>query len=102
MAFLDDQRLLETDLRGVHDAGRRDQADDERKIERPRPGDGKHPAGGARISSGTHDALPDGVAGSGPLPERPRAPWTKRVARGRPLFTRRTQAAQIVGTKPPV
>ena len=40
MAFLDDQRLLETDLRGVHDAGRRDQVDHERAVEHGRQGDG--------------------------------------------------------------
>jgi len=102
MAFLDDQRLLETDLRGVHDAGRRDQADDERKIERPRPGDGKHPAGGDRISSATHDAVSDGVAAWSRLRERARASWTDWVAVGRALIIGRTEALKIAETNSPV
>jgi hypothetical protein len=47
---LDDQRFIDTDLCGIHDAGRRDQADHERAVERGRQGDRDDPAGGDRMS----------------------------------------------------
>jgi len=66
---LDDERQLDRDLCGVHDAGRRDQVDDERAVERRRQGDGDDPAGRDRMNQIADDAIAVVIAMSA-LPPR--------------------------------
>jgi hypothetical protein len=54
---LQHERIIDRDLWQLHDAGRRDQADHERAVERGQQGDGDDPAGRHRMNQIADDAI---------------------------------------------